>query len=73
VSFLSFKNHWREELKLTKEEFQRIDEESALELFRQEIRAEDTREKYTRTLKLLVMDFLEEFFDGNPKATSCER
>ena len=52
-------------MKLTKEEFQRIEERSPLELFRQGIRAEATREKYTRTLKFIINTVLEEFFEGS--------
>ena len=38
-------------MKITKEEFERIGEESPLELFHQGIKAKETREKYTRTLR----------------------
>lgn len=52
-------------MKLTKDEFVLTDGESPLELFKQGIRAEATRDKYTRTLKWLVMEFLDEFLEGD--------
>jgi len=48
-------------MKLTKDEFKRIEEQEPLELFKQGIRADATREKYTRTLNWLVSDFLDGF------------
>ena len=52
-------------MKIKREEFQRVEERSALELFRDGIRAKETREKYTRTLKHVLCTILEEFLEGN--------
>lgn len=53
------------ELKLTKDEFQRIKEQHPLELFRQGIRSRETLEKYERTLKWLLTNFLEDILEGS--------
>ena len=52
-------------MKLRKEEFQRTEEQSALELFKQGIRSKETLDKYTRTLKHIVCNILEEFLEGD--------
>ncbi|HXV66252.1 MAG TPA: integrase [Nitrosopumilaceae archaeon] len=52
-------------MKIRKEEFERSEEQPALELFWQGIRSEETKEKYTRTLKRILCDILEEFFEGS--------
>jgi len=41
-------------LKITKDEFKRSEEKPALELFLQGIKADETREKYARTLKRIL-------------------
>jgi len=51
-------------LKITKDEFKRSEEKPALELFWQGIKAEETMEKYTRTLKRIFCVILEDFLDG---------
>ena len=53
-----------QKMKITKEEFQRIGEESPLELFHQGIKAKETREKYTRTLRQVLCNIFEDLFDG---------
>ena len=52
-------------MKLSREEFERSKEQSPLELFYQGIRAEETKEKYTRTLKYILCKTLEEILDGD--------
>ncbi|EIJ65959.1 hypothetical protein BD31_I0011 [Candidatus Nitrosopumilus salaria BD31] len=52
-------------MKITKEEFQRIGEESPLELFHQGIKAKETREKYTRTLRQVLCNIFEDLFEGD--------
>ena len=52
-------------MKITKEEFQRIGEESPLELFNQGIKAKETREKYTRTMKHVLCKIFEDLFEGD--------
>jgi len=52
-------------MKLRREEFQRSTEESALELFTQGIRAKETKEKYTRTLRMILCNTFEEILDGD--------
>ena len=52
-------------MKLTKEEFQRVDAASPMELFYQGIKAEETRDKYTRTLRHVLCGILEEILDGD--------
>jgi len=51
-------------MKLTKDEFKRAKQESAMTLFYQGIKAEETREKYTRTLRQILCKMLEEILDG---------
>ena len=51
-------------MKITKEEFQRIGEENPLELFHQGIKAKETREKYTRTLRHVLCKIFEDLFEG---------
>jgi len=51
-------------LKIDKDEFKRSEEKPALELFMQGIKAEETREKYTRTLKRVLCVILEDFLEG---------
>ena len=41
-------------MKLTRDEFQRVDAASPLELFYQGIKVEETRDKYTRTLRQMA-------------------
>ena len=55
-------------MKITKEEFQRIGEESPLELFHQGIKAKETREKYTRTLRHVLCKIFEEYLKSISKA-----
>ena len=50
--------------KLTKEEFKRSENESPLKLYYQGIKAEDTREKYTRTLRHVFCKIFEDIFEG---------
>ena len=52
-------------MKITKEEFQRIGEESPLELFNHGIKAKETREKYTRTMKHVLCKIFEDLFEGD--------
>ncbi|MCV0431528.1 integrase [Nitrosopumilus sp.] len=52
-------------MKITKEEFQRIGKESPLELFHQGIKAKETREKYTRTLRQVLCNIFEDIFEGD--------
>lgn len=52
-------------MKLTKEKFQRSKEQHPLELFRQGIRSDQTRDKYERTLKLVLTKLLEDIFTGS--------
>ena len=52
-------------MKITKEEFQRIGKESPLELFHQGIKAKETREKYTRTLRHVLCKIFEDLFEGD--------
>ena len=51
-------------MKINKDEFKRSEEKPALELFMQGIKAEETREKYTRTLKRILCVILEDFLEG---------
>ena len=52
-------------MKLKKDDFQRTEEQSPLVLFKQGIRSKETLDKYTRTLKHIVCNILEEFLDGD--------
>jgi len=52
-------------LKITKEELNRSETESALDLFLQGIRAEATKKKYTRTLRRILCDIFEDLLDGD--------
>ena len=52
-------------MKLTKEEFERSQEQSPIELFYQGLRAKETKEKYTRTLKQILCKMLEDILDGD--------
>ncbi|MGH1565886.1 MAG: hypothetical protein ACRBB5_00280 [Nitrosopumilus sp.] len=52
-------------MKLSKEGFERTAEESALSLFYQGIRADTTQEKYTRTLKMILCEYLKDLLEGN--------
>lgn len=52
-------------MKIKREEFQRVEERSTLDLFQDGIRAKETKEKYTRTLKHVLCNILEEFLEGN--------
>ena len=51
-------------MKLTREELQRSSSESPFQLFQQGIRAEATRDKYTRTLQRILCEILDEFLEG---------
>lgn len=51
-------------IKLTREDFKRTENESPLNLFHQGIKAEETREKYTRTLRHVLCKIFEEIFEG---------
>ncbi|RNJ78238.1 MAG: integrase, partial [Nitrosopumilus sp. H13] len=52
-------------MKLTRDEFERIGTEPPLELFRQGIKAEETKEKYTRTLRQVLCKILGEILEGD--------
>lgn len=52
-------------MKITKEELNRSETESALDLFLQGIRAEATKKKYTRTLRRILCDIFEDLLDGD--------
>lgn len=52
-------------MKLTLDEIAMMDEGSPLDLFRQGIRAEKTREKYTRMLRKIVCDIMEDVLKGD--------
>lgn len=52
-------------MKLTREELQRGSNESPFKLFQQGIRADATRDKYTRTLQRILVDILGEFLEGS--------
>ena len=51
-------------MKIDKDEFKRSEEKPALELFMQGIKAEETREKYARTLKRVLCVILDDFLEG---------
>ena len=51
-------------MRLLKDDMVRAGTDTPLELFRQGIRAEKTREKYTRTLHQVTCGFLEDLLDG---------
>lgn len=51
-------------MKLTVEDFERMGEADPLALFDQGIRAEKTREKYTRMLRLVLCRMLENMLEG---------
>ena len=65
MSFLRFQELGGSQLKIRKDEFERSEEQPALELFWQGIRAEETREKYTRSLRRILCVILEDFFEGS--------
>jgi len=50
--------------KLTREDFKRTENESPLNLYHQGIKAEETREKYTRTLRHILCKIFEDIFEG---------
>lgn len=52
-------------MKLTKEKFQRTKDQSALARFSQARMADETREKYTRTLKMILGNVLDDFLEGS--------
>ena len=52
-------------MKLTKDEIVRSGNIQPLQLFRQGIRAEVTRRKYTATLRRILCDILEDVFEGD--------
>ncbi|MCE2498801.1 MAG: hypothetical protein J4F28_07440 [Nitrosopumilaceae archaeon] len=51
-------------MKLAIEEFERTGEADPLALYNQGIKAEKTREKYTRMLRLVLCDLLEDILKG---------
>ena len=55
-------------MKLSKEDVVRVSDADPLDLFLQGIRAEETREKYTRTLKQVLCKFLEDILEGDFEA-----
>ncbi len=50
-------------MKITREEFQKTGEESPQELFHHGIKAKETREKYTSTLRYMLYKIFEEILD----------
>ncbi len=52
-------------MKLTMEEFERVEQAAPLVLFNQGIKAEMTREKYTRTLRQVLCGMLEDILEGD--------
>jgi hypothetical protein len=52
-------------MKLTKDEFHRIDGDDPLEMFHQGIKAKETREKYTRTLRHVLCKTFEDILEGD--------
>ncbi len=52
-------------MKLTRDAFERIGIAPPLDMFNQGIRAEETREKYTRTLRYVMCVILEEMLEGS--------
>ena len=51
-------------MKLAKDEIVRTGDADPLDLFNQGIKSEATREKYTRTLRMIVCEFLEDILEG---------
>lgn len=51
-------------MKITLGEFERTDGAPPLEMFMQGIKAEETRDKYTRTLRRVLCDVFEEILEG---------
>lgn len=52
-------------MKLTKDEFKRAKDQPALARFSQGIKADETRDKYTRSLKMILCNIFEDFLEGN--------
>tara|TARA_Y100000590_G_scaffold154082_1_gene177037 strand:- start:5774 stop:7015 length:1242 start_codon:yes stop_codon:yes gene_type:complete len=52
-------------MKLTREEFQRSKKESEYNMFLAGIRSDATKEKYVRTLRKVLCEFLDDFFKGD--------
>ena len=52
-------------MKLTKEEIVRVEDDSALELFRQGIKSKETLDKYTRMLRQVTCKILEDVLEGD--------
>ena len=52
-------------MKITRDELERTEEESVLDLFTQGIRAEATRKKYTRTLRKILCEVFEDVLEGD--------
>lgn len=52
------------EMKITREEFERSTKAGPLELFMQGIRSEETKKTYTRTLRRILCNVLEEILEG---------
>ena len=52
-------------MRLTKDEIVRSKDEHPLELFRQGIRADETRDKYERTLRMITCKILEDVLEGD--------
>ena len=51
-------------MKITLAEFERVGKAPPLEMFSQGIKAEETREKYTRTLRRVLCCVFEEILEG---------
>ena len=51
-------------MKITRAEFERTKDAPPLEMFAQGIKAEETREKYTRTLRRVLCGVFEEILEG---------
>ena len=52
-------------MKLTMDDFERVSQAAPLALFNQGIKAEETREKYTRTLRQVLCGMLEDILEGD--------
>lgn len=52
-------------MKITREELDRKEKESALDLFTEGIRSEYTRKKYTQTLRRVLCEIFEDVLEGD--------
>jgi hypothetical protein len=59
-------------LKITREELDRTEDESVLDLFTQGIRAEATRKKYTRTLRKILCEVFEDVLEGDYETRAAQ-